>query len=180
VARRIYARRYSQAVFNIARERNELDRWQSDLGSIARLGEDAEVVALLENPKVRFEDKARLLSEWLGDVNPLALNLVYLLVTRGRLSLAGDIADEYQRLLDSYRGIERAEVTTAVTLDDEDKQRLEEQLGAVVGKKVVLEPKVDSSLIGGIVARVGGKLLDGSTHSKLVALKNVLASEEVR
>jgi F-type H+-transporting ATPase subunit delta len=180
VARRFYARRYSQAVFNIARERNELDRWQSDLGKIAGLGEDATFIALLENPKVRFEDKARLLSERLGDVNPLALNLVYLLVTRGRLSMAGDIADEYQRLLDSYHGIERAEVTTAVTLDDKDKQRLEEQLGTVVGKKVVLQPKVDSSLIGGIVARVGGKLLDGSTHSKLMALKNALASGEVR
>jgi len=180
VARRFYARRYSQAVFNIARERNELDRWQSDLGKIAGLSEDATFIALLENPKVRFEDKARLLSERLGEVNPLALNLVYLLVTRGRLSMAGDIADEYQRLLDSYHGIERAEVTTAVTLDDKDRQRLEEQLGVVVGKKVVLEPKVDPSLIGGIVARVGGKLLDGSTHSKLMALKNALASGEVR
>jgi len=180
VARRFHARRYSQAVFDIARERNELDRWQSDLGKIASLGEDATIIALLENPKVRFEDKAKLLSEQLGDINPLALNLVYLLVTRGRLNMAGDIADEYQRLLDSYHGIERAEVTTAVALDDEEKQRLEERLGAVVGKKVVLEPKVDSRLIGGIVARVGGKLLDGSTHSKLVALKNVLARGEIR
>jgi F0F1-type ATP synthase delta subunit len=76
VARRFYARRYSQAVFNIARERNELDRWKSDLGKIASVGEDATFVALLENPKIRFEDKARLLSEQLGDVTPLALNLV--------------------------------------------------------------------------------------------------------
>jgi len=180
VARRFYARRYSQAVFNIALERNELDRWQSDLGKIAGLGEDATFIALLENPKVRFEDKVRLLSGWLGDINPMALNLVYLLVTRGYLSMAGDIADEYQRLLDSYHGIERAEVTTAVALDDRDRQRLEERLGAVVGKKVVLEPKVDSSLVGGIVARVGGKLLDGSTRSKLTAMKNVLAGGEVR
>jgi F-type H+-transporting ATPase subunit delta len=180
VARRFYARRYSQAVFNIARERDELDRWQSDLKKIATLSEDAPFVALLENPKVHFEDKAKLLSERLGEVNPLALNLVYLLVARGRLSMVGDIADEYQRLLDSYRGIERAEVTTAVTLDDKDRHRLEERLGAVVGKKVVVETKVNSSLIGGVVARVGGKLLDGSTRSKLMALKNAMASGELR
>jgi len=180
VARRTYARRYSQAVFKIAVERNELDRWQSDLRKIATVGEDETFVALLENPKVHFEDKARLLSEWLGDINPLALNLVYLLVARGRLGMVGDVADEYQRLLDSYRGIERAEVTTAIPLDDEDKQRLEERLGAVVGKKVVLKLKVDSNVVGGIVARIGGKLLDGSTHSKLVALKNTMASGEVR
>ncbi len=180
MARRIYARRYSQAVLNIALERNELDRWQSDLRKIASLGEDATFIALLENPKVRFEDKARLLSERLGDVNPLALNLVYLLVTRGRLSMAGDIAGEYQRLLDGYRGIEQAEVTTSIPLDDEDRQRLEEHLGAVVGKKVVLKLKVDSSLIGGIIARIGDKLLDGSTHSKLMALRNELARGEAR
>lgn len=180
MARRTYARRYSQAVFNIARERNELDRWQSDLRRIASLGEDATFIALLENPKIHFEDKARLLSEWLGDINPLALNLVYLLVARDRLGMVGDIADEYQRLLDSYRGIEQAEVTTAIELDDEDRQRLEERLGAVVGRKVVLKLKVDSNVVGGIVARIGGKLLDGSTHTKLMVLKSALASGEVR
>jgi len=180
MAKRTYARRYSQAVFSIAREKNELDRWQSDLEKIATVGDDAQFVALLENPKVRFEDKAKLLSQWLGGVNPLALNLVYLLVTKGRLGMVADIADEYQRLLDSYRGIERAEVTTAIPLDDKDRRKLEERLGAVVGKKVVVKPKVDPSVLGGVVARVGGKLLDGSTRSKLMALKKALASGEVR
>ena len=179
MARRTYARRYSQAVFNIARERNELDRWQSDLKKIATLGEDTKFVALLENPKVRFEDKAKLLSGWLGDINPLALNLVYLLVSKGRLGMVGDIADEYQRLLDNYRGIEQAEVTTAIPLDDEDKRKLEERLEAVVGKKVVLKLSVDPGVLGGVVARIGGKLLDGSTRSKLMALKKALASGEV-
>jgi len=180
VARRFYARRYAQAVFNIAREKKELDRWQSDLGRITDLSKDATVMALLESPKVRFEDKARLLSEWLGEVNPLALNLVYLLVTRGRIAMIGDIAGEYQRLLDSYHGIERAEVTTAVALDDGEKRRLEEQLGVVVGKKVVLETKVDESLIGGIVARVGGKLLDGSVLNQLTVMKKIFAGGELR
>ena len=175
MARRIYAKRYAQAVFNIAVEREELDRWQSDLRKMASLGEDAAFVAFLESPKLHFDDKARLLSERLGDINPLALNLAYLLVARGRLAMVGDIADEYQRLLDSYRGIEQAEVTTAIPLDDEDKIRLAEHLGAVVGKKVVLKPEVDSSLIGGIIARIGGKLLDGSTRSRLRALKKELS-----
>ena len=174
MARRVYGKRYAQAIFNIALERKELDRWQSDLEKIARLGEDAAFITLVESPKLYFNTKAKLLSERLSDINPLALNLVYLLVTRGRLNMVGDIADGYQRLLDSYRGIERAEVTTAIPLDDEDKQRLAERLGAIVDRSVVLKPEVDSSLIGGIVARVGGKLLDGSTRSKLLALKSDL------
>ena len=175
MARRFYARRYAQAVFNIAREKKELDRWQADLNKVAGLGADATVMALLENPKVPFAAKAKLLSENLGDINPLALNLVYLLMTRGRLSMIGDIAYEYQRLLDSYHGLERAEVTTAIALDDEDKKKLAGQLGVVVGKKIVVETRVDKSLIGGIVARVGGKLLDGSTISKLTAMRKALA-----
>ena len=175
MARKVYARRYSEAIFEIASEKKELDRWQSDLSKIASLGEDAAIVSLLENPRLHFDSKAELLSERLSEINPLALNLVYLLVTRGKLKIAGDIADEYQRLLDSYRGIEQAEVTTVIPLDDEYKQKLTEHLGAIVGKKVVLKPEVDSRLIGGIVARIGDKLIDGSTRSKLAALREELA-----
>ncbi|MCL0057896.1 ATP synthase F1 subunit delta [Dehalococcoidales bacterium] len=174
MARRIYARRYAQAVFNIALEREELDRWQSDLKKMASLAEDAAFIALVESPKFHFDIKARLLSEQLGEINPLALNLAYLLLTKGKLARVGDIANEYQRLLDSYRGIERAEVITAIPLDDEDKLNLAERLGAVVGKKVMLEPEVDPNLIGGFIARIGGKLLEGSISSKLDALKREL------
>jgi len=175
VARRANARRYSQAVFEIALEEKKLDNWQSDLRKIASAIGDAEVVALLESPKLPFKDKARLLSERLGDINPKALNLVQLLLLKGRLRIISEIAGEYQRLLDSHRGIEHAEVTTAVPLDDEDKLKLAEHLSAMVDRKVVLESEVDSSLIGGVVARIGGKLLDGSTRSKLAALKKELA-----
>ncbi len=175
MARKAYARRYSQAVFEIALEAKKLDRWQSDLKKIISVVGDAAFLALLESPKFHFEDKVRLLSERLEGINPRALNLVQLLLIRGRLGMLGDIADEYQRLLDSYRGIEQAEVITAIPLDDEDKLKLAEHLSAIVGKKIVLKTEVDSSLIGGVIARIGGKLLDGSTHGKLLALKRELA-----
>ncbi len=177
MANSTYARRYSQAAFKIALEEKELNRWQSDLRRIASLVKDEALFALLENPEVSFDDKAKVLSERLGDINPLALKLVYVLVTKGRLGMIGDIADEYQRLVDNYRGIEGAEVaevTTALPLDDEDKLRLAQRLTSIFGKPVVLKPKVDSSLIGGIIIRVGDKLIDGSIRSKLVALKRDL------
>jgi len=175
VAKKVYAKRFAQAIFEIALEKRGLDKWQSDLGKVSILGQDDTLIGLLQDPRLHFDSKAKLLSEQLGDINSLALNLVYLLIAKGKLHMIGDIADEYQRLLNSYRGIEQAEVTTVIPLDDEDKQRLAEYLGAAVGKKVVLKPEVDSRLIGGIVARVGDKLLDGSTRSKLAALKVGLA-----
>ena len=180
MARRVYARRYARAVFEIALERKELDRWQSDLKQVAILGEDVALRGLVENPKIGFDKKEKVLSELLGDINPLARNLVYLLVSRGRFGMIGDITQEYRRLLDGYRGIEHAEVVTAVPLDDKEKKRLEEHLGRVVGKKIVLEASVDPGLVGGMIARVGGKLLDGSTRSRLAALKRELTGAEHR
>ena len=176
--RKAYARRYAQAVFEIALEKKELERWQSDLQKIVGTVGDASFLAAMESPKIKFDDKVRLLSERLGDVNPLVLNLVRLLITRAGIGMIGDIADEYQRLLDGYHGIEPAEVITAVPLDDKDIQKLTENLSALVGKKIVLKSEVDPRVIGGIVARVGGKLLDGSTRSKLAALRRELVGTE--
>jgi len=174
MAKKLYAKRYAEAVFEIALERNELDRWQSELKQIASLGENAEVIAVLQSPRLPFGDKAKLLAGLLRGINPLVLNLVYLLVTRGRLDLVGDIAEEYQQLLNSYRGIEQAEVVTAIPLTDEEKARLAERLSAIVGKKAVLKAEIDPSLIGGIIVRIAGKLIDGSTRSQLETLKREL------
>lgn len=174
MARRAYARRYAQAVFEIALERQELDKWHSDLTKIAGLGDNAELVTLLENPKLRFRDKTKLLAECLGKVNPFALNLAYLLVSRDKFKLVSEIKDEYQRLLNSHRGIEPAVVTTAVPLDDETKWGVVKHLEAIVGKKVAVQHEIDPNILGGVVARVGDKLLDSSTHNRLMALKEEL------
>jgi len=179
VAKGIHARRYAQAIFEIALTRQELDRWLTDLGIIVRLGKDPGIIAFLESPKYSFDDKAKLLTEHLTDLSPMALNLVYLLVMRGRLGMVGDIAVEYQRRLDDYHGIAPAEIITAVPLNDEDERRLSEHLGVLIGKKVVLKTEVDASLVGGVIARVGGKLLDGSVRNKLEVLKRELGGAGV-
>jgi F-type H+-transporting ATPase subunit delta len=169
-----YAIQHAQEIFKTALEKKELNRWQSDLRRIASLVRDDTVFSLLENPKVSFDNKVKVLSERLGDMNPDAVKLVAELVAKSRLAEIGDISDEYQRLVDNYRGIEGAEIaeiTTAIPLDDEDKLRLAQRITSLIGKPVVLKAKVDTSLVGGIVIRVGDKLIDGSIRSKLEALK---------
>lgn len=175
MARKAFGRRYAQAVFEIALEKKELDQWQADLNKIAGLTEDTGLVAVLESPKFPLEAKVKLLSERLGRMNPLALNLASLLVSKGRLRLVSYIADEYHRLLNNYRGIEQAEVATAVPLTDEDSKMLAERLTAITDKKIVLKPQVDPGLIGGIIARVGDKLIDGSVRTRLRELKRQMA-----
>src|SRR3989304_2618726 len=165
------ALRYAQAVFQIALELNELDRWQADLNKVSILSSSPELVGWLENPKVRSELKRDMLAKQFSDVNPLAMNLLYLLVSRGRVALLPEISDDYLRLVNAHRGIQEAEVTTAITLDPDDERRLAERLGALIGKKLVIKPKVDPAIKGGFIARIEDKILDGSTASRLQALK---------
>ena len=172
--KKAYGRRYAQAVFELALEKKELERWQADFAKITAAVADKEFLAALESPKISLEKKSQLLAKRLEGLNPLAMNLVYLLIARSGIGMVADIAAEYQRLLDSHRGIEPAEVITAVPLDEKDIKKLTDNLSAVVGKDVVVRAEVDPEILGGIIARVGGKLLDGSTRSKLAALKREL------
>jgi F-type H+-transporting ATPase subunit delta len=169
------ANRYAKAIFEIAQERKTLDAWQSDLEKISNAFADTELKEVLDNPGIPFEQKTQLLKNVFKDVNPLALNLASLLVSKRIISLSDPIVEDYKKLVQSLRGIEQAEITSAVPLSDEDKQKLSTWLGGIIGKKVIVKTSVDKSLIGGIIARVEGKVLDGSTRGKLMALKKELS-----
>ncbi|MEE9367146.1 MAG: ATP synthase F1 subunit delta [Dehalococcoidales bacterium] len=178
MARRAYSKRYAQAAFEIALEAGELKRWQSDLQKIVRVVSDEDFSAALESPKVHFSEKSKLLSGQMKELHPMLLNLLLMLISKGRLGMIGEIADEYQRLWNSHRGIEIAEVTTAVPLTKEDEEKLARHLGRIVGKTVEIKADINPSVIGGFVARIGDRLLDGSIRSKLAALKKEMAGAE--
>jgi len=173
------ARRYAQAVFELAQESDKLEEWRQDLRKIAELVEDTEFMALMENPKLPLEVKTKLAQERLKGINPLAMNLVCLLVTKGRLKNADQIAEEYKRLLNNYYGIAVAEVTTAIPLDEADKEKLNRHLEAVAGRKVTITLQVDPAILGGFVARIEDTLIDGSLRSKLGELKKTLVEAEL-
>jgi len=168
------AKRYAQASFELAQERNELESWQESLRKIADLTEDEELMALLQNPRLPFDAKKSLLEKQLGKINPLAFNLVLLLVSKGLLRISDDISQQYNDLLDAHRGIERAKVTTAFPLDDEESKAISRRLGEIVKRKVVIDAYIDASIIGGFIARMGDKLIDGSIHQKLETLRRSL------
>lgn len=174
MARRATAKRYAEAIFRLAGERREWDQWQKDLATLASLSQEAELVALLENPRIPFERKRQLLGQVAAGVEPLALNLASLLVAKGRLAMMGEIAAEYERLLDAQRGIERAQVVTAIPLEEAEKEELSRRLAQATGRKIRLETEVSSSLIGGLVVRLGDQLLDGSLRARLQTLKKSL------
>jgi F-type H+-transporting ATPase subunit delta len=164
-------KRYAQAAFELALKKNELEGWQQGLRKIAVLGKNEELMALLQNPRLPFPAKKSLLEKLLAGINPFAFNLALLLVSKGILRRAGDILQQYNHLLDAHRGVERAQVTAAVPLADEDQDAISRRLEKIVQHKVVIDAQVDPSIIGGFIARVGDTLIDGSIRQRLESLK---------
>jgi F-type H+-transporting ATPase subunit delta len=172
VAKKFSARRYAQALFAVAQEKNKADGLLVDLQNVEQLNLDKSVAAYLSNPAISFKEKESLLSGKLTGIDTAVVNLVYLLLSNGRINMLGTVAGEYKQMVDAGKGIERAEVITAVPLDDKSRQKISARLGDMLGKKVVIEPEsTDPELIGGVVVKVSGKLLDGSTRSALNILK---------
>jgi F-type H+-transporting ATPase subunit delta len=167
-------KRYAQAAFELALEKKELEGWQAGLKRMAELSGNEELMALLQSPRVPFSAKEDLLRKQLGEVHPLVSNLALLLVNKGIFRLTGDIFEQFNDLLDQYQGIERAKVTAAVPLSDEDKESISSRLGKYVDRKVAIDAQVDASLIGGFIARVGDVLIDGSIRQRLERLKKSL------
>jgi F-type H+-transporting ATPase subunit delta len=110
----------------------------------------------------------------LGEINPLTSNLALLLVSKGLLRRSSDLLEKYNELLDAHRGIERAKVTTALSLGDKERDAFSHRLGEIVERRVVVDAQVDPSVIGGFIARIGDMLIDGSIHQKLETLKKDL------
>ena len=165
---------YAQAAFELALEKKDLESWQKGLEKIAELTVNEEFLGVMENPKVPFETKKKILKEGLGEINPLALNLAFLLVSKDGLNLAADVAKQYRLLMEAHQGIERARITTAVPLTDKDRDLVSRRLREMVNRKVVLETQVDPSVIGGLVVRIGDTLIDGSVRQNLDTLQKAL------
>ena len=168
------AKRYAQAAFQIAQERNEIDQWADELQASLAVVEDATLQTYLRLPKVRIADKLKAIQEALGSVSPLVRNLVGLLATRNAIELYPRVVAEYQRFVDVHRNRERAVVVTAVPLNSQQEERLRQQLSKLLDKEVVLTTQIEPKILGGLVARVGDRIVDGSTRERLLDLRKSL------
>jgi len=174
VIQEVAAKRYAEAAYLLAREEHKEDAWAEGLRALAALFGDAQAAAIFQNVRIPLQRKQELLEKALEGVDPLVLNLARLLLRRGRTSLGPQIAEAYQELLDEARGISHATVTTAVPLTDGDVEAIQRRLQEITGGEVTVETRVDEGILGGLVARIGDRLIDGSTRSKLLQLKRQL------
>jgi F-type H+-transporting ATPase subunit delta len=170
------AKRYVQAVVELAREGGSFDAWQRDLGVLRSAVSDAGVRAFLENPSIQASDKIRALDAVLTGVQPEARNLARMLVQRRRTGIIPDLADLFDEAVLSEKGIALVDVTTAEPLDDTGQALVRDHLARLLGKDIELRLHQDPSIIGGVVARVGDQVIDGSVVNQLRRLRARLAA----
>ena len=170
------ARRYAEAVFEIGVQDNSVDAWLTDVRLIAEYFTNRQLIFILGEPNIRFDRKEAIVRDLLGDqIHPQAMGLALTLVERGLVSLAGRIRDQFEILYNDYRGQAVAQVTSALPLDDASRASITRQLENLTGKHIILQEHVDRSLLGGVIARVGDTLIDGSVRRRLALLRRQIA-----
>ena len=165
------ARRYADAAFEIGRADGTLDAWERDLDALSEALETEALRVLVEHPAVPYAEKERVVRHVVGDVLPEALNLVLLMVRRGRPRAIGRMVEHFGDLLRRHRGISLAEVRTALELDSAQRDAVMQRLQELTGDEIEIDEVVDESLIGGITVRIGDRLYDASVRSRLERLR---------
>jgi F-type H+-transporting ATPase subunit delta len=172
------ARRYAQAVFDIGTEQRTLNEWDADLRIIREtLETDPALMRIFENPETEAAEKERLIERLFAkSVSPAAYNFLRVLLKHRRLVLAPQVQEGFEEMYLAAQGIAFADVTTAVPLSPVEEARVAESLARITGKTIKLRTHVDPNIIGGILARVGDQLIDGTVTTQLRQLKSRLAA----
>lgn len=171
------ARRYARALFSMGVDGGNFEQFGRELEELASLwAASPELRQALENPVFKPAEKRAVLERVLPRVTPTreVQKFVLLLLDRRRISALAAIARAYREMADIHTGRVRALVTSAQPLSPPETDRVRRSLEQRTGKKVLLETAVDPTLIGGVVARVGDLVLDGSVRAQLANLRDKL------
>lgn len=175
--RKSAARRYAEAAFEVAVRDDAVDAWRNELDTAAAVVAEERVGRALANPAIPLETRIATAEATFGKlVGPKVLNLIRLMLRRGRIQELPRLAAEFRRLDDERQGIARASVTSTLPLEPDEVSALKERLASSTDRRVELDLKVDPSLLGGLVVRLGDLLVDGSVRSRLERLRNRLVS----
>jgi F-type H+-transporting ATPase subunit delta len=171
------AGRYAVALFELAQEQDAVDAVAGDLHALRELlAGSADLERLIRSPVVSRDEQARAITA-VGEragFAPLTLQFLGLLAHKRRLFALPDVIAAYDAMLSEHRGEVGAEVMSAVPLSDEQLESVRRQLAAAVGQTVKLSTTVDPSLLGGLVVRVGSRMIDASIRTKLHQLELAL------
>lgn len=168
------ARRYAEGVLRLAQEEKAIDSWRQELGKLDQLLDDQVLAAAFSNPGVGPQRRLELAKLIAPDMRPQTLNFLRLLVEHQRTAQMPVIRQEFNRLADEALGLAHATLTTAVPLDQGERERYGRALEQRLGRKVELRFATDPSLMGGATIRIGDRLVDGSVRTQLERMRQEL------
>ena len=171
------AGRYASALFDLAREADEIDAVNTNLDRFdALVAESADLERLVRSPVFTADEQLRAVSTVLdrAGIGGVAARFVKLVTTNRRLFLVREMVRAYRNLVAQHRGQATAEVTVAEEIKDDHVAALRNALKAVSGKEVDIKVKVDPAIIGGLVVKFGSRMVDSSLRTKLNSIKHAM------
>lgn len=176
------AAKYAQAIYELSVEKNMLDQVEQELELVtSTIGKYSELSTLIYHPRVLVQAKKDTLKKIFGqEIADFVLKFLMLLVDKRRETILPAIIREYVTLANEARNVVEAEVTAAMPLEQGQDIALINKLSLVTGgKKIVLNVQIDKAIIGGVIVKIGDKLIDGSVLRQLEIMKNTLLNTEV-
>jgi F-type H+-transporting ATPase subunit delta len=169
--------RYATALFELARDQKSVDSIKADLDRFeAMLADSADLTRLVRSPVFAAEAQLRALSAVLDQagISGISANFLKVLIANRRLFAVADVIRAFRALVARFKGEATADVTVAETLNDKNLDALKTALRTVTGKDVALNMKVDPSIIGGLVVKLGSRMVDSSLRTKLNSIKHAM------
>ena len=165
---------YAEALFQVARAEETLDRVEEELTRVNKsLDSNAELREFLSNPQISSEGKkSSLFQIFGGKVSPITLHWINMVVDQGRQRRLPAIIEAFFTLAQDAREKVTAEVITSVPLSEDQTNRLAQELSKITRKRVFLKPMVDESILGGVIVKIENKVIDGSIKHRLQEIKN--------
>ncbi len=177
----ILAKRYAKALFAIGKENSTYETYSEGLKAVAALFKShPEVEDALTNPLYPIDVREKAMAAMVDsmDTDKVMGNFLKLLVEKKRAEILPEIAEAFQVMVDEHKNISHGSVVSAIELDADLQNKIKETLEKITGKKVELTASVDPSIIGGMVAKVGDLVLDGSIRTQLASLKGSIKGRE--
>lgn len=162
--------RYAQAGYQVARQDGDEDRWVSDLRAASEALQNQGIALYFRDPNIGHAEKLKTVDQIFDGVQPHVLNLLRMLAARNRMHLLPVITQDFEALHREARGIEEAHVTVARELTAQEREGIQRALSQATGKRIELTSDVDPDILGGVVVRIGDRLIDASVAGRLQRL----------
>jgi F-type H+-transporting ATPase subunit delta len=165
------AKRYARAVFETAQTAGDHDAWTEHLSELSAALQHKDLLTIMNAPTITEDEKIEVLKLLVSKFTEGVELFCRLLIQQGSMPDVLDITKQYQNLVDTVKGVSRVVITSAIKLDTNEKAKLTKQLSVQLKKEIELSESVDESLIGGVVIKIGDKVLDGSIKGRLDSMR---------